>query len=162
MICFDVSTVTKARLGTSLALSLDTGPQTLGGLEIGFLRGTLQAIRVQGAVLIQGSADTQIELVCARCLETFLMPVTLGVEETFRLAEVTPTPDQPYVITSDGSVDLVPVLRELAWLAKPLKPVCRPDCKGLCPQCGTSLNCETCQCQDKGIDPRWALLQDLL
>jgi DUF177 domain-containing protein len=162
MIRFDVSTLTKAQLGASLTLSLDTGPQTLGELEIGFLRGTLHAIRVQGGVLVQGSVDAQIELDCVRCLETYVMSVTLGVEETFRLPEIPPTPDQPYAMASDGSVDLAPLLRELTWLAIPLKPVCRPDCNGLCPQCGTNLNYETCQCQDENIDPRWALLQDLL
>jgi len=162
MIRFGVSTLTKARLGTSLTLSLDTGPQTLGELEVGFLHGTLQATRVQGGVLIQGSVDTQLELDCVRCLNTYAMPVTIDVEETFRLPEVTPTPDQPYAMSSDGSIDLTPLLRELTWLAIPLKPVCRPDCNGLCPQCGTNLNYEACQCQDKTIDPRWALLQDLL
>ena len=160
--CFDVSTLTKARLGTSLTLSLDTGPQTLGELEIGFLRGTLQAIRVQEGVLIQGSADTQIELECVRCLEMYVLPVTLGIEETFRLPESTPVPDQPYAMSSDDSVDLAPLLRELMWLAIPLKPVCRQDCKGLCPQCGTNLSYDTCKCQDKDIDPRWAVLVDLL
>jgi len=162
MIRFDVSTLTKARLGTSLTLSLDTGPQTVGELEIRFLRGTLRAIRVQGGILVQGSVDTQLELSCVRCLEAYTMPVTLDVEEIFRLPDTSPIPDQPYAMTSDGAIDLTPLLRELTWIAIPLKPICRPDCKGLCPHCGANLNQGTCDCQKKEIDPRWALLQDLL
>ncbi|NIV30868.1 MAG: DUF177 domain-containing protein, partial [Anaerolineae bacterium] len=53
-------------------------------------------------------------------------------------------------------------LREQAWLAIPMKPLCRADCKGLCPQCGATLNLESCACETERIDPRLELLKDLL
>jgi uncharacterized protein len=43
-----------------------------------------------------------------------------------------------------------------------MKPLCRDDCKGLCPQCGTNLNRETCTCSPKWEDPRLAALRGLL
>ena len=47
-------------------------------------------------------------------------------------------------------------------LAMPLKVLCREDCAGLCPQCGTDLNVEACACAAREPDERWAKLQDLL
>ena len=44
--------------------------------------------------------------------------------------------------------------------AVPLKTVCREDCKGLCPSCGSNLNVESCDCQPVP-DARWSALKDL-
>ena len=51
-------------------------------------------------------------------------------------------------------------MREQVLLATPVKLVCREDCKGLCPHCGSNLNVEPCNCQQPS-DPRWAALSDL-
>lgn len=162
MIRFDVSTLIKARLGASLTLNVDTGPQRLTDLEVDFLRGTIQVVRVQGGLLVRGSLESQLGLECVRCLEPFATPIALELEEIFGLPGAGPRPDVPYVVSEGGWLDLTPLLREQAWLAIPIKPLCRPDCKGLCPQCGTNLNIESCTCDNTRIDPRLALLKDLL
>lgn len=65
------------------------------------------------------------------------------------------------VFPFDGErVDLEPLLREQFVLAVPYAPLCREDCKGLCPQCGIDRNTGTCSCQ-KPIDPRFAGLAAL-
>ncbi len=46
-------------------------------------------------------------------------------------------------------------------LALPLKAICRDDCKGLCPHCGTNLNAEKCACAEPLEDPRWSALKDI-
>jgi uncharacterized protein len=162
MIRFDVSSLLKARLGASLTLSIGTGSQRLTDLQVSFLRGTVQAVRVQGGVLVRGSVESQLGLECVRCLESFDLPITLELEETFRLPGVGPKPDMTYAVNADGWLDLAPLLREQAWLAIPMKPLCGPDCKGLCPHCGANLNHESCTCEEERIDPRLALLKDLL
>jgi uncharacterized protein len=43
-----------------------------------------------------------------------------------------------------------------------MKPLCRPDCAGLCPECGANLNLTRCGCEHRWIDPRMAALQELL
>jgi len=101
-------------------------------------------------------------LECVRCLEPFDLPITLELEETFRLPGVGPKPDMTYAVNADGWLDLAPLLREQAWLAIPMKPLCSPDCRGLCPHCGANLNHESCTCEEEQIDPRLALLKDLL
>jgi uncharacterized protein len=163
MIRFDVSVLTKARLGASLTLNVDTGPQSLTDLEVDFLRGTIRVVRVRGGLLVQGIVESQLCLECVRCLESFVLPITLESEEIFRLPGAgASTPDVSYTVGDDGWLDLAPLLREDAWVAIPMKPLCHADCKGLCPQCGANLNLESCTCESAGIDPRLALLKDLL
>jgi uncharacterized protein len=162
MIRFDVSTLIQARLGTSLALNVDVGPQRLTDLEVDYLRGTVQAIRVQGGLLVQGTVESQVRLECVRCLEPFALPISSELEETYRLSEAGSKPGESYVVGDDGWLDLSPVLREQAWVDIPMKPLCRPDCKGLCPQCGANLNHESCECDDTRVDPRLAILRDLM
>ena len=162
MIRFDVSTLTKAQLGTTLTLDLETGPQRLIDLELDFLRGTLQAIRVQGGLLVRGTIESQLCLDCVRCLEPFVLPITLEIEEVFRLPGASPVLDGSYSVGADGWLDMSPLLREHAWVAIPMKPVCAPDCKGLCPVCGVNLNLESCTCERDQLDPRLEVLKGLL
>ena len=58
-------------------------------------------------------------------------------------------------------IDLGEDVRQTLILAVPLKLLCRPECKGLCPQCGTNLNNETCSCTTVEADPRWDALRAL-
>ena len=162
MVRFDVSTLIKARVGTALTLSVDTGPQTLIDLEVDFLCGTIRATRVQGGLLAQGTIESKTSLECVRCLNAFSLPVTLQVEETFRLSGSNTGASSSYAVSATGWIDLTPVFREQCWLAIPMKPLCRPDCKGFCSQCGIDLNLESCDCKRERIDPRLALLKELL
>jgi len=162
MMRFDVSALTRAQPGTSLTLNVDTGPQDLTDLQVDFLRGTVRVIRIQAGLLVQGAVETQVRLECVRCLEPLALPITLELEERFGLAGASRGQDVTYVVNDDGWLDLVPLLREQAWVAMPMKPLCRPNCKGLCAQCGANLNLEPCVCEDVKVDPRLALLRDLL
>jgi len=163
MIRFDVSALTKARLlGASFTLNVDTGPQSLTDLKVNFLRGTVQAVRVQGGLLVRGTVKSQLGLECVRCLEPFVLPITLELEETFRLPGTGPKLDVSYTVSDGGWLDLAPLLREQAWVVIPIKPLCNSDCKGLCPQCGANLNLGSCTCERVKVDPRLALLRDML
>jgi uncharacterized protein len=61
----------------------------------------------------------------------------------------------------DDRIDLNELLREQCYLALPMKPLCRDDCKGLCPQCGMNWNTGTCTCTPEWEDPRLAALKGL-
>ena len=58
----------------------------------------------------------------------------------------------------DEVLDLDDLVREEVLLAMPYKPLCKSDCRGLCPHCGVDLNTETCQCAPPP-DPRLAALR---
>jgi uncharacterized protein len=162
MVRFDVSSLIKAQPGTLLTLDLDVGPECLIDLEVAFLRGTVRVTRIQAGLLAQGAIKSQLAQECVRCLEPFEFPITLELEETFRLPNTGPKENTPYAVSEGGWLDLTPLLREQAWLAIPMKPLCAPKCKGLCPECGTNLNLESCTCEKTRVDPRLAVLKDLL
>ena len=58
----------------------------------------------------------------------------------------------------DDMIDLNELLREQFYLALPMKPLCREECLGLCPQCGSDRNTNPCDCQPDWQDPRLAAL----
>jgi uncharacterized protein len=99
-------------------------------------------------VVLSGRVATHAVATCARCLEEF----ELGIDETLRrvanvVAEDTGDPDFVLLPMSLPVWDLSEVLREVVVLALPQNPVCRDDCRGLCPGCGVNLNDGTCSCR---------------
>ena len=95
------------------------------------------------------------------------VPASVAIEEQLD-TPVLPEPspwtyyDTAATFYEDDAIDLADLLREQFYLALPMKPLCRQDCKGLCPQCGTNLNTDTCQCQVRWEDPRLAGLKALI
>jgi len=73
-----------------------------------------------------------------------------------------PRPGAIYAVSEDGELDLAPLIRELLWLAIPMKHLCDLECKGLCAHCGADLNEESCECELMRVDPRLAPLKELL
>lgn len=115
-----------------------------------------------------GQAVTEAQLECSRCLTPFT--ATLRGEIEFSIAEDVDNaadrdeaPDNEIVIAAGTSeVDISGPIREALLLEAPLKPLCREDCRGLCPICGVNRNEETCECKVEKTDPRWDALRDLL
>jgi uncharacterized protein len=58
-------------------------------------------------------------------------------------------------------LELDNVVEEFLILAVPMRPVCKEDCLGLCPNCGVNLNDKKCECLPVDLDPRWTGLQAL-
>jgi uncharacterized protein len=69
--------------------------------------------------------------------------------------------DLGVLLVEGGVFETRPLLLEQLQLNIPMKPLCRPDCRGLCPRCGTDLNAGTCACAEPAVDPRWAALAAL-
>jgi uncharacterized protein len=59
------------------------------------------------------------------------------------------------------SLSLEDVLREQVLLSLPVRTLCKPDCKGLCPRCGENRNSQPCSCDEGPSDPRWQALAGL-
>lgn len=116
-----------------------------------------------------GTVSASLELTCSRCLEPFQLPVTsnfdlrylpqsenVGDEREIRGDEFSES------FYRDDVIDLGQLMEEQFYLALPMKPLCTPDCKGLCSNCGTNLNVATCDCQVRWEDPRLAALKALI
>jgi uncharacterized protein len=125
-------------------------------IELEYLRGDLRMSRNSRGILVQAALETCVVSECARCLTPTLAPAVLEVEELFSFPA---SPDTEYSIPETAVLDLAPLLREEAILAVPMGVLCRPDCAGLCPECGQNLNEGLCGCKDDEIDPRLAALR---
>jgi uncharacterized protein len=116
-----------------------------------------------------GSVVTDLELACSRCLEPFRLPVNASFDLRYHPASEMTQEEEREVEEDDletsyyrdDQIDLTELLREQFYLALPMKPLCREDCRGLCPQCGTNLNTATCSCTTAWEDPRLTPLKQL-
>lgn len=121
-------------------------------------------------IRIVGRLAMRLELTCARCLELVEQEMAPSFELIFRpLATITREEDLPVTpeeaevgFYSGEGLFLADVVAEQVHLALPMKLVCTPECKGLCPQCGANLNRERCRCVTRAVDPRLAPLAQWL
>lgn len=125
------------------------------------LRGQFNATRTTEGIYIDGELYSTLTTTCVRCLEDAIIPITVTLDELFFYPPQAAPEGEP-IIGDDGFLDLAPLVRELSLLDMPIKPLCQPDCQGLCQECGQNLNVGSCDCPEVVIDPRLAALQKLL
>ncbi len=159
---FNFGFLIEALLGTSRKVELDFPTiQVSSDLTLTPLKGTFTATRTSEGVYLSGRLRSVTAVTCVRCLEETTVPTTLQIDDLFFYPPDS-APDGEYAINGDGDLDLAPLVRELSLLEIPIQPICRPDCQGLCDQCGKNLNETTCDCAANNIDPRFAALKNLL
>jgi uncharacterized metal-binding protein YceD (DUF177 family) len=123
--------------------------------------------RLGSDLFFRGRFQGDVSGNCARCLESYLF--TLGKDFTFVLKPHDGATEDGELSEEDLSfgfyereeVDLAPLVRETMILALPTKPLCREDCRGLCPRCGANRNGGECGCRQEWSDPRLEVLRDL-
>jgi len=131
-------------------------------------------VRIRGSVErngetvdLTGRLNATVRLSCARCLESFDLPVDrefvlrLVAEETGPEAAKDADADVSVFQAPEGRADLREIATEQIYLSLPMKPVCREDCKGLCPACGANRNVDECGCPQEPEDLRLAPLREL-
>ena len=128
---------------------------------------SLKIFRVGDKVLINGNAAAEAPLQCSRCLENFSYPLDVNFEAEY-------IPFQEFIGTGEellreeldisfyenDQIDIEEIVSEHLLLAVPMKPLCKSDCRGICPQCGINLNTDSCKCDVKEIDPRLSALKE--
>ena len=104
----------------------------------GFVEGKAKLIHSSRGVLVQCKLNTEVNLICSRCLNTFLCPISFTAEEEFLpLSDVSgdlalSSPEQSEGFTIDSKIlDLSELIRQYVLLNLPMKPLCRPDCPGM-------------------------------
>ncbi len=166
----NVSQLLRESIGSTRDYSINEVADIAGNGKGCLVQGEVNLLRTQRSILVRGKLSTEVELSCSRCLSPFRYPLTLNLEE-----EYSPTVDAasgvPLPLPEDAStftidehhiLDLTEAVRQYTLLAIAMKPLCRQDCAGLCPNCGKNLNLGNCNCPAPGIDPRWSELTKLL
>ena len=158
------------RPGTSRQVSVDVPADATVDLPLTALGGDVHVELLLEAladgVLARGRVTAPVTTSCARCLAERDDRLDVEVVELFadvaraREGEL----EEGYVVEESGGhpvVDLDVLVRDALAEAAADRPLCRPDCAGLCPGCGADRNIATCECDDDDVDDRWAALRTL-
>ncbi len=116
-------------------------------------------------VLVSGTARGRASGACVRCLEAIEQPVEADFQELFVYADRAAHhrevgDDGDHSVLHDDLIDVETLVRDAVVPALPFQPVCRPDCPGLCSECGASLTADPDH-RHETLDPRWAALRQL-
>jgi len=112
-----------------------------------------------GGVMARGAVSTRWSGVCRRCTRQVRGELRIDLRERFVDPELLAGDEEAYPIVEDR-LDLEPMVHDAVVLELPTTPLCRDDCRGLCPGCGADHNEEACDCAAPR-DPRWASLDAL-
>lgn len=127
----------------------------------------LEEIVVEGKVtsdkdiiVIKANIKGKLELTCSRCLDTFIYPIDIDIEEKFTKDKELEESDDVNFVNGDV-LDITELVENIIISTLPIKRLCSDDCKGLCQVCGTNLNKSTCNCNNSDVDIRMAGLSAL-
>ncbi len=166
---FRVSQELRQSVGTEFSMELRQRSLFLDDdVALSDLEGSADMLRTDRGLLVVVRARACIEGTCSRCLATVRVPIEVDFQEEF-IPVVDPVSgahisaaeaEDSFVIDADLMLDLGEALRQYALMSSPSKPLCRPDCAGICPTCGANLNDGPCSCQSLS-DERWRALAAL-
>jgi len=105
---------------------------------------------------VVGQAIAELSLQCHRCLTPIAETLVVDVDD---LVTADPDDGQPTVV--GDRIDLVPIVRDAVGLSMPLRPLCKADCQGLCPVCGSDLNSDPCGGHDEAPENPFTVLEHL-
>jgi|DewCreStandDraft_5_1066085.scaffolds.fasta_scaffold00384_21 uncharacterized protein len=135
--------------------------------------GEITLLHLGRTIHVAGKVSTAVTLVCSRCLESFSYTLEATLDEDFFASPQPPRPlleeevrlsreDFIFPLPEGGILDVTELVRQNLIMAIPIKPVCKENCQGLCPRCGANRNVEPCDCRLVDVDPRLAVLGQLL
>jgi uncharacterized protein len=147
-------------------------PETLDRYELlalGPVKWRGQVVFADPGFYLRARLSYEQTLSCNRCLKPIVEP-TEALIELMVLVDRHPETESEHALheqdlgqlyIEEEVLETDPILIEQLQLNVPMKPLCREDCKGLCPKCGADLNAGACSCGEIKADPRWAALASL-
>lgn len=111
-----------------------------------------------GGVAVTGKISSVWEGECRRCMAPLDGELVAEVRELFRRGG---GDDEGTYPMGEDHINIRDMVLDALFVSLPLLPLCRQDCRGICPRCGTDLNTATCGCEEVQVDPRWAALKAL-
>jgi uncharacterized protein len=145
-------------------------PKEMGFDCTGPITGKLEISNTGTLLIITGEIETKVAFECSLCLEQFTVPVKTEIEEEFKLEKIgdaiqaipVDEDDLNAGMVTHNILDVGELARQNLLVALPIQPICRPECKGLCPTCGENLNVGECTCPPPEHESPFAVLADLL
>lgn len=151
-----------ASIGTSRDFTFEASEIRLGeDLDVFNFAGVIKVTRTPQGLLSQGEFRGSFPLECVRCLSDYEQFIDWEFTELYAFTRDNMT-DSGLLMPEDGFIDFELMMREYALLEVPISPICKPNCKGLCPVCGENLNEADCGHNNPSVDSSFATLKDLL
>jgi len=133
---------------------------------VGGITANLSIQQTETEYYITGVCAAKVDLECARCLESAIENISgeidmIAIRENGsgeRFADV----EDVVELDVDEELDFSEQVRQAIFASLPLKPLCKTDCKGLCPTCGGNRNETACDCKRDTHDTRWDALKGLI
>lgn len=113
---------------------------------------------------MEGKAVLSLMMPCARCLDLVKIPFSLEIDQVLDMKQteedrIAKMDEQFYM--NGYNLDVDQLVRNELTLNLPMKVLCHDECKGICNGCGTNLGRETCGCENRPLDPRMSVIQDI-
>ena len=135
------------QIGTSRDVHFDFPELRLSpDLALHDFSGMARIGRTPQGLVVMGNFKASSTMECVRCLVEFPQVLHAEFSELYAFNSRSVS-ESGLILPDDGNVDLAPLVREYMLLDVPIRPLCRPDCKGLCIICGADLNTEPCEHQ---------------
>jgi uncharacterized protein len=150
----------------------NVSPETLDRpelLALGPVHWRGQVVFADPGFFLRARLSYEQTLSCIRCLKPIVEPTRDDIE-LMVLVDRHPEVESEHALhvqdlgqlyINEEILETDPILIEQLQLNVPMKPLCRADCKGLCPECGADLNEGACSCAETRVDPRWEALAAL-
>jgi uncharacterized protein len=143
----------------------DLGLEVIGIPEGAPIELDLRLESASEGVFVSGTGHAELVGECARCLEPIADEVTAQLGELFAYPDsvTDETTDEDEISrVVDDTIDTEPMVRDAVLVGLPLAPLCQPDCRGLCPDCGERWADLSPEHGHETLDPRWAALRSRL
>ena len=166
---YNVSTLLEEPVGATREFDVDDGVlMDEGEPRHQRIIGRATLLRTKHGVLLTARLRGVRSDRCSRCLQELELPLAIDVEEEFLAGRgATTDPDrstrapEAFRIDAHHTLDLEEAVRQYWTSALSMQPVCRSECRGLCPHCGQDLNKRACSCAPE-VDERWSALRQLV
>ena len=171
MTAINVAQLLLAPQGTVRRYEFDEELAGIGaGGESACVRGQVALLRTGHGILADGTFETTLPAECSRCLEDTSTTIAARFQEEFiptvdvRTGAVLPADPQTETFPIDEYhvLDVGEAIRQHVLMAAPLQPLCGPECRGLCPECGRNRNEGSCACQPDLDSSPFAALRQLI
>lgn len=168
---FNVAQILQEPLGSTRWHRIQEAKASWDGLQAWHLEGWLKLTRTDLGIWVLGRLTAEVSAECSRCLTQVGEPLDTEISEQFYptvdistgTAIATPLLEEgAFRIDATNELDVREAFRQIIITSLPMKPLCKPGCAGICPDCGVNRNESKCHCGEDEMDPRWARLIELL
>lgn len=167
---YNVAQLLKEPIGSERAFTITKGESIEYFVPVDSAAGHVKLVRTHHGIWVQASVTAQVSQDCSRCLADSSHTLDLDIDEEYfpeidvrTGRRMSPPPDwEGLSIGADNLLDVAEAIRQSALAILPLKPLCKPECHGICDRCGINRNHDECSCYSQNIDPRWEALRSLL